>query len=139
MAKAYLDSCIVILAVESPDASGKSILEKLYPANGDSPKMFISDLTKLECLVAPIREGNDDSIRGFHDFFDHLETFTVNPTSGVFEKATRIRARTGVATPDALHIAFALEAGCDEFWTNDLRLQRAAADSIQMVVPMGNE
>ena len=63
MARVYLDSCLVILAVESPDASGKPVLERLYPESGDTPEIVVSDLTKLECLVAPIREDNEVSIR----------------------------------------------------------------------------
>jgi predicted nucleic acid-binding protein len=35
-----------------------------------------------------------------------------------------IHANFGFATPDALHLAAAIEANCDTFFTNDQRLQR---------------
>jgi len=39
----------------------------------------------------------------------------------------------GCSTPDALHLAAAIDAGCDEFWTNDRRLERAAAERIEVI------
>jgi uncharacterized protein len=42
-------------------------------------------------------------------------------------RATELRARFGLKTPDALHLACAEVSGCQEFWTNDDRLSRAAA------------
>ena len=37
----------------------------------------------------------------------------------VFEDAARLRAETGLATPDVLHAATALRASCALFITND--------------------
>ncbi len=37
-----------------------------------------------------------------------------------------LRARNGIQTPDALHLAAAIEGGCQEFWTNDKRLRVVA-------------
>ena len=39
-------------------------------------------------------------------------------------RAADLRARYNLRTPDALHIATALVAGCDAVLTNDLRLKR---------------
>jgi len=52
----------------------------------------------------------------------------------VFDLATELRARQGLKTPDALHLAAALHTGCDEFWTNDERLVRAASGRIRNLV-----
>lgn len=35
--------------------------------------------------------------------------------------------------PDALHLAAALHGGCDQFWTNDHRLEKAADGRIAIV------
>ena len=42
----------------------------------------------------------------------------------VFEDAARLRAETGLKTPDALHAATALLAGCALFITNDTDFRR---------------
>jgi predicted nucleic acid-binding protein len=36
--------------------------------------------------------------------------------------AAQIRAEHRLKTPDALHVAAAIDARCDEFWTNDTRI-----------------
>ncbi len=45
-------------------------------------------------------------------------------TLAIWEDAARIRATTGLKTPDALHAASALQAGCALFLTNDSDYRR---------------
>jgi predicted nucleic acid-binding protein len=47
--------------------------------------------------------------------------------------ATDLRAQYRLKTPDALHLAAAITAGCDEFWTNEHRLEQAAAGRLTLV------
>lgn len=43
---------------------------------------------------------------------------------GIFERATDLRAKyLKLKTPDALHLAAAIESGCDAFVTNDFGLK----------------
>jgi len=42
----------------------------------------------------------------------------------IAERAADLRARYNLRTPDAIHIATAIVAGCDAFLTNDLALRR---------------
>ena len=44
----------------------------------------------------------------------------------VFRRAAELRARLGVKTPDALHLATAERYGCVQFWTNDDRLAKVS-------------
>ena len=53
--------------------------------------------------------------------------------TATFDLATDLRARHGLKTPDALHLATALEQGCDEFWTRDRRLESAAGTHLRVV------
>lgn len=55
-------------------------------------------------------------------------------SQAVFEQATELRAQHRLSTPDALHLAAAIDAGCEEFWTNDRRLECAAAGRIEVIV-----
>jgi predicted nucleic acid-binding protein len=50
----------------------------------------------------------------------------------VIDLATEIRANFGFTTPDAIHLAAAMVTKCDEFLTNDQRLQRF--DEMRVVV-----
>jgi predicted nucleic acid-binding protein len=45
-------------------------------------------------------------------------------TAAVADSAAYLRACYNLRTPDALHIATAIEAGCDSFLTNDESFKR---------------
>ena len=82
----------------------------------------------MECLVGPCRSAN---ARLVEDFEQQLLTFERAPIdASTFELAAHIRADHGLKTPDALHLAAAMEAGCTELWTNDDRFARAGANIV---------
>ena len=118
----YLDSCMVIYAVADDGERGSSVRQRLAEA-GDQV-VAISPLVMLECLVGPLRADNlvlHDHYRRAFEKFRILE-------SGVAEhlRAAELRARHGLRTPDAIHLAIAQLSGCTELWTNDDRLASAA-------------
>ncbi len=44
-------------------------------------------------------------------------------TTGIAELAADLRARYNLRTPDALHVAAAIDGGCDAFLTNDVDIR----------------
>ncbi len=62
-------------------------------------------------------------------------TTHVELTTAVFNLATELRASHRLRTPDALHLAAALSAGCSEFWTNDTRLAAMAGQHLTVRMP----
>lgn len=118
----YLDSCIVIYAVEDPGDRGTAVRQRLTEAG--EMVVAISSLVTLECLVGPFR--TDDL--GLHDHYLRvLEQFHRLPLNEEqFVRAAELRARHGLKTPDALHLAAAQLHGCDQLWTNDTRLATAS-------------
>lgn len=84
----------------------------------------VSPLVQLECLVSPKRSG-DLSLES--RYMAVLAQMLMLPFDEVtWVRATELRTRFGLKTPDALHLACAQINGCREFWTNDDRLSRAA-------------
>ena len=53
---------------------------------------------------------------------DHV---TLAMPEAVYRNGAILRARFGLRTPDALHLACAQHHGCQALWTNDERLTRA--------------
>jgi uncharacterized protein len=53
--------------------------------------------------------------------------------SAVFNRATDIRAAHRFKTPDALHLAAAVEAGCTVFLTNDHRLAAFTGITVEVI------
>lgn len=127
----YLDSCIAIYLLESHVLYASVIQERLLQG---APKTILwSELTRLESRVHPLRANNLQRLRQYDHFFAARQTRKVELNTQVFDLATEFRATHGLKTPDALHLAAALHSQCDEFWTNDLRLAKAASNRINIV------
>ncbi len=125
----YLDSCVVIYAVEDRGARGDEVRRRLIGST--DVVVAISPLVILECLVGPLREEN----LVLHDHYVRaLKQFRLLPLEPEhYVRAAELRARHGIRTPDALHLAAAQLHGCDQLWTNDNRMA-AAASGLSVVV-----
>jgi uncharacterized protein len=91
--------------------------------NGDA-LLCVSPLVPLESNVKPLRESNVQLVADYEAFLAAQNWLACDDS--IFDRAIQLRARHGLKTPDALHLATALHYGCDEFWTNDDRLRQAA-------------
>ena len=129
----YLDSCVLIYLIEqrAPWAALANDVWLRSEANG--AVTVVSELTRLECRVHPLALGRADMLSDYDSFFDHIGLYWQSLDRPVFDLATRLRAEFRLKTPDALHLAAALSAGCRRFITNDHRLARAAAEQIEVV------
>ncbi len=127
----YLDAAAVIYAVE-----GIAPYAARVDARIGAPDVVqvVSDLTRLECRVQPIRDGNTKLLRAFDNYFTHVAGEIVLLSRDVVDRATIIRARYGFKTPDALHLAAAVISTCDIFLTNDRRLARFAELPIESLI-----
>jgi len=125
----YLDSCVVTYAVEDRGARGDEVRRRLIESA--DVVVAISPLVILECLVGPLREEN----LVLHDHYVRaLKQFRMLPLEpDHYVRAAELRARHGIRTPDALHLAAAQLHGCDQLWTNDNRMA-AAASGLSVVV-----
>ena len=136
MSAIYLDSCIVIYLIEGPDSFREICYRALAARKTDGVQLCFTGLTRLECRMLPTRKGQQQVLEEYDNFFSLPETRLLLINERVFEMATELRAFQSLKTPDALHLAAALQHGCAEFWTNDLRLKPAAADRLQIVNPL---
>jgi predicted nucleic acid-binding protein len=134
MARAYLDSCVVIYLVQGPESLSRTVRGALGLDKDDPPVLCIPDLTRLECRVKPIREGDDELLAQFDGLFSSRDIEWLAIQTDTFDLATELRAHHGTKTPDALHLAAAILGGCDVLWTNDRRLTAAAAGRIDLKV-----
>ncbi len=127
----YLDSCLVIYLIEEHPIFAP-ILEK-YIENEPNLTFVVSDLTEMECLVMPFRKNNQLLIDKFYDWFKQINAVSLNKE--IFHQAAALRADfVGLKTPDALHLATAENYNCDEFWTNDNRLEKIAPKIVKNIL-----
>lgn len=84
-----------------------------------------SVISLTEVLAHPLRLGKTELEQEYRDILLNSDTFQLIPvTTLTAESAARLRAAYNLRTPDALHVASAIESGCDAFLTNDLGLRR---------------
>ena len=108
----YLDANGFIYSVERVEPYS-TLLEPMWQqARAGEFDVASSDITVLETLVKPLREGDEVVEMLLRSMFDAHEVSLIPATRELWEDAARIRADTGLKTPDALHAATALSAGC---------------------------
>lgn len=82
-------------------------------------------ITLSEVLVQPIVKGRTDLQKGYRDLLLLSSNFhTVPTTARIGERAAGIRAVYGLRLPDAMQVAFALDAGCEVMVCNDRSMSR---------------
>ena len=134
MARVYVDSCIIIYLIEGPPSLREVIRSAFQPREGNRLVICCSDLTSLECRVGPRQKADDDLLGLFDLFFISRDVESIPLTRKVFDLATELRARYRLKTPDAIHLAAAINGECTELWTNDDRLSKAGGDSLLMKI-----
>lgn len=118
----YLDTCLVICLAERHPRWGERVIDAM--ARVKQSRFAISPLVKMECLVGPARRGDPVLEQEYAELFETLLTLTI-PESAYLQ-AAQLRARFGLKTPDALHLACAQHHRCEALWTNDDRLAEAS-------------
>jgi len=118
----YLDTCCVIYLLEEIEPFSALIRQHL--ANNLDAILCVSALVRLESLVKPLIDDNQTLVEDYEIFLSDQQWLTID--DNVFAKALNLRIEHKIKTPDALHLATAIENGCTEFWTNDNRLNEAA-------------
>lgn len=117
----YLDACLLIYAIEEHTVWADDVRAAMK--NESNARFAISPLIKMECLVKPMKTGDMAMQRRYEAGLNQFVQLPMTET--IFLQAAMLRARFGLKTPDALHLACAQHNGCTALWTNDDRLTQA--------------
>ncbi len=114
----YVDTAIIIYSVEfNPDYW--QLLQPLWAKLQASEISIVSsELTLMESLVVPLRNGNTILIDAYEQLLSS-QVSLVPISQTIVKSAAQLRATTNLRTPDAIHAATALDADCTLFLTND--------------------
>lgn len=130
----YLDASTIIYFVEGARSVRMRIASLLAGAERDPAGVLItSHLARLECRVKPLRDGNTELLGTYEAFFTRARLVVTDVTVDVLERAAELRARHGFKTPDAIHLASAIEAGADAFLTGDTELVKCHEIRVEVV------
>lgn len=129
--RVYLDSAVIIYLVEEIEPFLSQSRLKLAVPNQER---ITSELTRMEVRIKPLRNGETELVQAFDSYLDTACAEVVILSRETLEKAAELRAKyVWLKTPDAIHLAAAIESGCDAFLTNDLRLERCTEIEVEVL------
>jgi uncharacterized protein len=125
VSRIYLDACSIIYFVETSSPFHPAVVNRLLRIQSDpNSRLLTSRLSYLECRIHPIRDRDDVLLATYNSFFSTSRLILLDVSDAVIERATTVRAYHGFKTPDAIHLASAIEAKADLFLTGDASLAR---------------
>ncbi len=88
-------------------------------------QVITSMLTLTEVLIMPFAKKQLHYVHEYREMLLNTQSIlSIEVDKKIAERAAELRAKYGFKTPDALHVATALETGCQAFLTNDMGLKR---------------
>jgi predicted nucleic acid-binding protein len=122
--KVYLDANFFIYALEATEPWVKAAREVLSALDHGELTAVTSELSIAECLVKPLEREQTDIAETYLTLLKDRRSLSVVPViHEILVEAARLRARSRIKLPDAIHAATALQKGCSSFLTNDDRLK----------------
>ena len=124
----YLDANCLIYSVEHIEPYC-TLLEPVWRRGG----ILTSELTRLEVLVKPFQAEDVERQNTYRELLKAPEVECLPLTADILEQAARLRAATGIKTPDAIHAASALLRNAALLLSNDKGFQKVPALSLSFV------
>ena len=122
--KIVLDTVVFIYTLEGNAEFGdraKAIFEAIEQGKC---RGYASDLVLAELMVKPLREGKPDLAEEYASELPDFPNLTfISPTRDIIISAAKLRSKTNLKLIDALHLATAIDTGCQVFITNDAGMQ----------------
>jgi uncharacterized protein len=134
VSRLYLDACCIVYLIEAAEPFHRVVAGRLVSHGRDpSARVVTSRLSRLECRTRPLRDAKADLLSAYDLFFASSRLDLVEILGPVVERATDPRARYGLRTPDALHLATAIEERAAVFLTGDATLKRCAEVHVEVL------
>lgn len=101
------------------------VAEALFGWLEERGSAVTSTITMTELLVRPYRRADIDHVNTIYAFTSTYPNLSWLPvTLALADDAARLRAKYGLRTPDALHVATAISAAATGFVSNDNAFSR---------------
>ena len=120
-----VDTSIFIYFIEKKNPAYIQTLREFFKKNKDGKiRLVTSTITLLEVLVQPFKQSRYDLVEKYKKILEESEYIElVDFNTLISEIAAKIRAKSGIRTPDAIQIGTSVHSNADYFLTNDKRLK----------------
>ena len=106
----YVDACLLFLAFRKNDQRSARAVEVL---EDERHRFIVSDALWLEAMPAALRNKRQAEVDFYERFFARARHIPM--TDSIMRRARELAGRYFLDAMDAIHVAYALEAGADEF------------------------
>ena len=132
--RVYLDACAIIYGLEGTNDMRRRVQQWTDRAKSNPNGVILtSRLSRLECRVKPLREGNAALLARYDAFFALQTLSIVDISADVVERATQYRAMHNYRVADAIHLATAVIASADVLLTGDARLAQFGEVRVELL------
>ncbi len=134
-----LDTAVWIYLLEEHPRYVKAAEALLRRVHSGELGAVFSSIGLIEILTGPKQLGRYDLATQYRELitsFPHLTIVGMNES--IVELASELRARYRVATPDAIHLATAIDAKAGIFYSNDKALKKVREITVKDLGPLKN-
>jgi predicted nucleic acid-binding protein len=125
---------VFVYHFEGNEEFGPAAGRLLQAAEEGRCRLVCSVISLLEVLVVPKRRGRQDLCQVYREMFESFPHLSVLPVDKVIaEIASDLRATRNLMTPDAIHVATALQAGAEAFVSQDDRLRNLPLPDLKVL------
>jgi uncharacterized protein len=118
--RVYFDVNPIIYFIEQNTQFSEAVTPVFEMIGDGSIIAFTSELSLTEILIKPIRNNFNQVIQAHKELLLDSEIFTlISPNQDTFLLAAELGGKSSMRTPDAIHMACAIESKCKYFITND--------------------
>ena len=130
----FIDAAPLIYIIEGHPEFADNVINFISESLTQGDSFITSVITIMEFGVKPEKENRKDIINKFHEFLSKINMQIEDVDKEIATKAYQLRAKYQfLKSMDALQIATALIANCDEFLTNDRKLSEIEETSIKLI------
>ena len=136
----YFDTSIFVYSVENNQEFGLICNQLMQGIETNLLRAVTSELTLSEAMVFPFRNAHLETQRKYQEIIETSGGLLAVPVlRHILIRAAELRAaQPALRTPDAIHLATALETGCEVFLTNDSRIKNSDLEMVtlsSLIVP----
>jgi predicted nucleic acid-binding protein len=139
MSRIYWDTMLFIYWLEDHPRYGHRVQQIFERMRERQDRLCTSTFAVGEALVSFHKRGAFDMAARVQNFFRQDSVEVISYTLEAADLYADIRARSGVSSADAIHLACAASAGTDLFLTNDRNLVGKVIPGIQFIAGMNSD
>lgn len=132
--KIGIDSVIFIYLFEQNEQYLSKARQIFNSVKQGKYEAVFSVVGMIEILTGPKKVGRFELAYRYKELIKDIPNLTVyGINENVIELSSELRAIYGLNTPDAIHVATAIDFGADKFITNDKRLKMINEIKIELL------